>query len=166
MGTGCGGNSSEPKPLGATNTDPDRMHLSIEVTFADGTTQSATLSCLGTSHGTGYLSQPNHVGAACVTVMISGPVINYVRAKADSGFEPRSKCDAIVASTKAKAIQDLPTPPAGKAEITGTYRGYRTHRIIDGTSTDKCQLALWKLMQPLFTPSDAEVVAKYPKGSF
>jgi len=160
--SGC--NQGSPSHSAVTTTSVERFgvetQLAVRVALADGTERSATLDCEGDVSGTGYLADLRYAGPACTTIMISAPVINFLRGKADSHFDPRSRCDAIIESAKStRAAAAL-----GRAQISGTYHGFRTRRRVDAMGSDKCGKALWKLMQPLFTPSDKEIVAHYPKG--
>jgi hypothetical protein len=160
--TGCNQDSSSG--VDTTTTSVERFgvetQLTVSVVLADGSRRQATIDCQGDVQGTGYLAEVRYAGPACSTIMISAPVVNFLRAKAESHFDPRSRCDVIVES--AKPIDDPGT--RGRAEIEGTYHGFRTRRTVDGSGSDPCGQALWKLMQPLFTPSEKEIIANYPKG--
>jgi hypothetical protein len=157
----CSQNELPPSVRNADQRDGTTTSLAVTVTLSDGSSRAATVECDGEVTGTGYLENPGHSSAACVTILISAPLVDFLRARADSGVDPRSKCKGIIASA---AMVDVPKPEGGTAEISGRYRGFKTRRIVD-SNRNSCDGALWLLMQPLFTPSSRELVSYYPPGS-
>jgi len=150
---------------GSSTTDTTTVrnlpaHLDITVTDANGE-RRASIECIGTTKGTGYLAESQALGAACFTANLSSPVADFLRPrKGEDSDDPRSDCKLYVAAWKSV---ELPVAPSGKATITGLYRGQPISRSVD-SSRDECDRALWELMQPLFMPSENELVVNYPEG--
>jgi hypothetical protein len=133
--------------------------LAIDVVMADGTTAHGAIRCGNPVTGSGFLAAPQNSGSACITGLISAPVVDFLQL---DPAELRKHCDAIRHAVGAQ--RGLTPPPAGRATFTRMVAGKRTTRVIDATVGDKCQNALWKIMQPLVTPADQEIVVSYRPG--
>lgn len=157
-GAACG--PSDESSSTSTTVRNLPAHLDITVTDASGV-RTASIECIGTAKGTGYLAESRALGAACITANISHPVADFLRPRKDEDSDdPRSDCKLYIAAWKSV---ELPKAPDGKARITGTYRGQAISREVDPTRGE-CDRALWELMQPLFVPSEQELVVSYPDG--
>lgn len=158
-GAACGP-SDDSSGMSGTTLRNLPAHLDITVTDASGV-RTASIECIGTAKGTGYLAESRALGAACITANISHPVADFLRPrKGEDSDDPRSDCKLYIAARKSV---ELPKAPDGKATVTGTYRGQAISREVDPTRGE-CDRALWELMQPLFVPSEQELVVSYPKG--
>jgi hypothetical protein len=156
---GC--NQSQDYTRGDTPKDRT-TELTITVDIPGSESRTATASCEGAITGTGYLSSSSASGSACVTVNVSAPARNYIRSSRDSGIDPRSRCQLIVHTARAR---ELPESELGRVTIEGTFHGWRIRRRVDALSGRECDLALWKLMQPLISPSSNPLIVSYPKDS-
>jgi hypothetical protein len=134
-------------------------HFDITVTDAAGQ-RHASINCIGTVTGSGYLADARAAGSACVTAGVSSPVADFLRPRdGEDDEDPRSDCNLYIAAWRSAK---LPAAPQGQATITGVERGKPISRQLDPTSGE-CDRALWELMQPLFVPSENELVVNYPE---
>lgn len=155
----CGSSGDSDSSPGTTRRNL-ASHFDITVTDAAGE-RRANVNCTGNVTGSGYLASPQAAGAACVTASVSPPVADFLRPRdGEDSEDPRSDCKNYIAAWRSAK---LPEAPQGKATITGVERGKRISRTVD-PSRGECDQALWSLMQPLFVPSNSELVVNYPEG--
>jgi hypothetical protein len=140
-----------------------RDNFSITLQLRDGSLYSATAICEGPISGTGYLASGLAAFNACTAHTNSLHTTDYLESTRRTGQTARKSCRDLIRDAK---TFHGPVPPLGKATIIGVFYGDAITRHVDATR-GACDRALWKLLAPMFAPTDeaGQIVRPWPPTS-
>jgi hypothetical protein len=142
---GCGRSGSQPHKAAAPDV------IVVSVAEVGQPVRKASVTCIGTVNGTGYLADTTAAGVACTTLEVSPPVAEFL----SRGYGDR--CPKIKAAWKSTGRS---LRSSGAVTFRGTYDDEPLRRRVE--TSDDCGRALWGLMEPVLFPSTRPLVVNYP----
>lgn len=124
---------------------PDAYDLLLSVQSKDGTTNEASVRCLGNVVGSGYLRTGAASGNACVTAMTSPAAVQLLKLSARGEPLP---CDQLRPFHDLGAFVDQTAAVA----LTGKYEGRPI--ALELEMNNPCHQEVAWILEPLFQPAD------------